>query len=63
MAAFASPSKDNHSRRPSLSEKRWKEAFHSKLMEDLKKPKASNSLFWDWNKDVYKSQPSSRKSR
>jgi len=59
MDVFRSSSKENSFRRPSSSEKRWKEAFRSKLLEDLGKPKSSNSLFWDWRKDVQK-PPSSR---
>lgn len=54
MAAPTSSSHDNSSRRPLSSEKRWKGAFHSKLMQESGKPKSSNSLFWDWRKDAQK---------
>lgn len=47
------PHENSSQRFPSgSSEKRWKEYFHTKLMETRKRPQSSNSLFWDWSKDV-----------
>ena len=66
---FVKPSKPSSDNRPSLpaqaasSEKKWKEYFHSKLRESLRKPQASNSLFWDWSKDVKDASAHPKKSQ
>lgn len=51
----SSPFSDNRSSshgKTNPSERKWKEYFHSKLWEGLKKSQSSTSLFWDWSKDV-----------
>ncbi|HJT24444.1 MAG TPA: hypothetical protein VJ873_07690 [bacterium] len=51
------PTPSNNDRLPRRShspssERKRKEYFHFKLMEGSKKPQSSNSLFWDWSRDV-----------
>jgi hypothetical protein len=62
MVVFKSSSQHDSSRRPDAAEKRRKDFFRSQLMKDRKKPQSSNSLFWDWTKDVKNSPHSPKKS-
>lgn len=62
----STPSSDSRSSahgQGNSSERKWKEYFHSKLREGLKKSQSSTSLFWDWSKDVKDASSHPKKSK
>ncbi len=62
--AAASTSQNGSSRRPAgVSDSKWKEILHAKLVAKRKKGRPSSSLFLDWKKDVKDSAPSPKNLR